>query len=106
MCRNLSAKVVLSYVLQNRDAVSTAELAEKRQALIRSFGDVLADVSFSSIRKVVSDMPQELRLCIEEEECTISRSSARMLSEQYLDLWLSGYFSADEKRRIKEILTT
>lgn len=113
MCRSLSSRMVLSYVLKNHSSVSEAELMEKRNRLIKRYGDVLADVSYVSMRGVVHGSSGMLRMSVSKKNFKVFRQPALsksvsvrsgLLSECYMDAYMSGYFSKDEVAGIKQIL--
>lgn len=113
MCRSLSSRMVLSYALKKHCSVSGAKLMEKRNRLIAQYGDVLADVSYISMRCAVHDSSGMLRMAVSKGDFKVSRQlslsksvSVRsgLLSERYMDAYMSGYFSKDEVAGIKQIL--
>ena len=112
MSRELSSVAVLSYALRDRVSVTSTELMEKRAKIISDFGDVLADVSFASIRETVNLFEDLLEIRVSQGDYTIGKKSMSccrkhrvgLFNDNYIEECLSPFFSKQECRRIKMIL--
>lgn len=114
MCRRLSAEAVLSYTLRGRRTVTSKMLRDMRQSLISKMSDVLADVSFVSMRKVARLYGDSLEIRTTGSDFTISKKTGKhigcglqhvdLFDDRYLDACLSPYFSPKEKKGIQCVL--
>lgn len=108
MCKHISSPMVIGYALKNRDSVSNEELMQLRHRLVSCGEGFLADVSFHSIRRVVSDYGDSLELVITGETYQVRKKSkcaeSRLFRESHLKACYGSSYRDAEYQEIVSIL--